>query len=60
MGGRRLAPVGDLAKTLALVRRNKPKSPLPRIAGLPTEAQIKLEDDYNARCVAYAKKNLDL
>ena len=53
-------PGRDLAKTLALVRKNKPKAPLPRIAGLSPEAQIKLEDEYNLKCLAWARKNLAL
>lgn len=53
-------PGRDLAKTLALVRKNKPKAPLPRIAGLSPEAQIKLEDEYNLKCIAWARKNLAL
>ncbi len=53
-------PGRDLAKTLALVKKNKPKKPLPTIAGLSPEAQIKAEDDYNNQCIAWAKQNLDL
>ena len=51
-------PGRDLAKTLALVRTNKPKSPLPRIAGLSPEARIKLEDECNLKCLAWARTNL--
>jgi sugar phosphate isomerase/epimerase len=53
-------PGRDLAKTLALVKKNKPKAPLPKTAGLSTEAQIKLEDDLNAKCIAWAKQNLSM
>jgi len=53
-------PGRDLAKVLALVKQNKPKKPLPRIAGLSPEAQIKLEDDYNLQCIAYARQNLSM
>ena len=53
-------PGRDLAKTLALVRKNKPKSPLPHVSGLSTEQQIKLEDDYNQKCIDWARRNLDL
>ncbi len=53
-------PGRDLAKTLALVRKNKPRSPLPHVSGLSTEAQIKLEDDYNRKCIDWARRNLDL
>jgi sugar phosphate isomerase/epimerase len=53
-------PGRDLAKVLALVRKNKPKKPLPRMTGLSPDAQVKAEDDYNAQCIAYAKQNLDM
>jgi len=53
-------PGRDLAKTLALVRKNKPKAPLTRIAGLSPGAQIKLEDEYNLKCIDWARKNLAL
>jgi len=51
-------PGRDLARVLELVRRNPPKSPLPRISGLSTEEQVKAEDDYNLQCVQYARQNL--
>jgi len=53
-------PGRDLAKVLALVKNNRPKKPLPKVTGLSTEAQIKLEDDYNRQCIAYARQNLGL
>ena len=53
-------PGRDLAKVLALVKKNKPAKPLPRIAGLAPEAQVKAEDDYNNQCIAWAKQNLDM
>jgi len=53
-------PGRDLAKVLALVRKNKPRKPLPRMTGLSPEAQLKAEDDYNAQCIAFAKQNLDM
>lgn len=53
-------PGRDLAKVLAMVRKNRPKSPLPRMTGLSQEAQVKAENDYNARCIAYARQNLDM
>ena len=51
-------PGRDLAKMLNIVRRNHPKSPLPRITGLSPEAQVKAEDDYNQKCIAWARQNL--
>jgi sugar phosphate isomerase/epimerase len=53
-------PGRDLAKVLALVKKNPPKTPLPRTSGLSPEAQIKLEDELNLRCIAYARNNLDM
>jgi 3-oxoisoapionate decarboxylase len=53
-------PGRDLAKTLALVKKNPPKKPLPKMTGLSPEAQVKAEDDYNNQCIAYAKANLNM
>jgi sugar phosphate isomerase/epimerase len=53
-------PGRDLAKVLAMVKRNRPKAPLPRISGLNPEEQVKAEDDYNRRCIEYARRNLNL
>jgi 3-oxoisoapionate decarboxylase len=53
-------PGRDLANVLAMVKKNHPKSPLPRITGLAREAQIRLEDEYNSKCIAYARQNLEL
>ena len=53
-------PGRDLAKVLELVRDHPPKKPLPRISGLTAAQQVKAEDDYNQRCVEYARQNLDL
>jgi len=53
-------PGRDLAAVLALVKKTRPKKPLPRVTGLSTEAAVKLEDDCNAQCIAYARQNLGL
>ena len=53
-------PGRDLAKVLALVKKNRPKKPLPKVTGLSPEAAVKLEDDYNQQCIAYARQNLAL
>jgi sugar phosphate isomerase/epimerase len=53
-------PGRDLAKVLALVKKNRPKTPLPRTTGLSREDQIKLEDECNLKCIAYARQHLDL
>jgi sugar phosphate isomerase/epimerase len=50
----------DLAKVLALVKKNRPKKPLPKVTGLSPEAAVKLEDDYNQQCIAYGRQNLAL
>src|SRR4030042_6087440 len=38
-------PGRDVAKVLAMVKRNRPKSPLPHTTGLTPEAQVKLEEE---------------
>jgi sugar phosphate isomerase/epimerase len=53
-------PGRDLAKVLALVKKNPPKTPLPRTSGLSREQQTALEDEYNLKCVTYARQHLDL
>ena len=53
-------PGRDLAAVLALVKKNRPRKPLPRVTGLSAEAAVKLEDDCNAQCIAYARQNLGL
>jgi len=53
-------PGRDLAKVLALVKKNPSKAPLPRTTGLSREQQIKLEDEYNLKCITYAHQHLDL
>jgi hypothetical protein len=51
-------PGRDLAKVLLLVRKNRPKKPLPRITGLSPEAQLQAEDENNRKCIEYARQNL--
>jgi len=53
-------PGRDLAAVLALVKKNRPRKPLPRVTGLSAEAAVKLEDDCNAQCIAYARQTLGL
>src|SRR5258706_11448273 len=53
-------PGRDLARVLEIVRKNPPKSPLPRMTGLSGEAQVRAEDDYNQQCIDWARKNLDM
>jgi sugar phosphate isomerase/epimerase len=49
-----------LARTLSLVRRHKPRQPLPRIQGLSKEQQLELEEKNVQKCLAYAKEQLKL
>ncbi len=53
-------PGRDLAHMLDLVRKNPPKQPLPKTSGLSVAEQVKLEDDLNNQCIAYAHKELDM
>jgi sugar phosphate isomerase/epimerase len=49
-------PGRDLARVLDIVRKNPPKTPLPKITGLSPADQVKAEDDYNLKCIEYARK----
>lgn len=49
-----------LARSLALVRKNKRSTPLPRVTGLDREAQLRMEMDNVKQCVAYARDQLGL
>ncbi len=53
-------PGRDLARVFDIVRKNKPKSPLPRLTGLSAEAQLKLEDECILKSIDYARRNLNL
>jgi 3-oxoisoapionate decarboxylase len=53
-------PGRDLAKVIAIVKKNRPKSSLPKTTGLSREAQVKLEDEHNLKCIDYARQHLDL
>ncbi|RPI11211.1 MAG: sugar phosphate isomerase/epimerase [Acidobacteriales bacterium] len=50
----------DLARTLAMVRAKRPKTPLQRISQLSPAEQLKAEDENNRRCIEYASGNLQL
>lgn len=50
----------DLARTIAMVKSNPPKQPLPRVAGLNQEARRKYEDENVRSYVAYWKNVLKL
>lgn len=51
-------PGRDLAKVLRIVRNNPPKGPLPHTSGLSPEAQVKLEDDLNQRCIDFCRQQI--
>lgn len=53
-------PGQDLARTLSLVRKSKPKEPLPRIGRLSKDQQLDLEEQNVRKCLAYAKEHLNL
>ena len=53
-------PGRDVAKVMAMVRSNRPRTPLPKIAGLTLAEQVKAEDSYNQKCMAYARQHLNL
>ncbi len=53
-------PGRDLAGVIMMTRRNRPKTPLPRITGLNPEEQVKAEDEYNRKCIEYARQKLEL
>jgi sugar phosphate isomerase/epimerase len=49
-----------LARSLAMVRKNKPAKPLPRLTGLDREAQLRMERENVAQSIAYARDQLGL
>ena len=53
-------PVQDLIAALDRVRSNKPKAPLPSIAGKSPAEQVAYEQANNARSVAYAHGHLKI
>ncbi len=50
----------DLARTLRLVRANKPKAPLIKVSGAPPEALRRMETENVTRSLAYARESLGL
>jgi sugar phosphate isomerase/epimerase len=53
-------PGRDVARIFDIVRKNPPKSPLPRIAGLSQAEQAQLEDENNRKSIEYARTKLGL
>src|SRR5262249_23428766 len=53
-------PGRDVARTFDIVRKNPPKSPLPKTTGLSPADQAKLEDENNRKSIEYARAKLGL
>ncbi len=53
-------PVQDLIAALDRVRANKPKAPLPNIAGKSPAEQVAYEQAHNARSITYAHAHLKI
>ncbi len=53
-------PGRDVAKILAMVKRNPPRASLPRISGMDPEEQVRTEDVNNQKCITYARQFLNL
>ncbi len=50
----------DLARTLALVRKHKPKHPLPRLSDKGTKEQLAIEEENVRKSLRYAREHLQL
>ncbi len=53
-------PGRELAHILELVRKNKPRFPMPHTAGLSLEEQVKQEEQNNRKSLEWARQNLSL
>jgi sugar phosphate isomerase/epimerase len=53
-------PGRHLARALTMVRKNKPPQPLPRVSGLTKDQQLTAEEANVAKCLASARKDLEL
>jgi sugar phosphate isomerase/epimerase len=53
-------PGRDLAHILDLVRKNKPKFPVPHTEGLPLAEQVKVEEANNRKSLEWARQNLNV
>lgn len=49
-----------LARTLRMVRANKPANPLPRMEALDRDARLRLEIDNVKQCLHYAREQMNL
>lgn len=50
----------DLARTLAMVRKQKPKRALPRISGMDAKDQLAIEEENVRKSLGYARDHLGL
>ena len=48
-----------MARTLSMVRANKPTKPLPRTTGLDKDAQLRVEEENVVASLNYAREKLD-
>ncbi len=53
-------PGAQLADTLAMVRKRKSATPLPRPTQLPMEDQLAFEEEQIKKCLTFARENLGL
>jgi sugar phosphate isomerase/epimerase len=53
-------PGRDLARTLVLVRKHRPKRPLPRLSGTESKEQLAIEEENVRKSLAYAREHLGL
>jgi len=53
-------PGQDLARTLVLVRKHRPKRPLPRLSGKESKEQLAIEEENVRKSLAYAREHLGL
>jgi 3-oxoisoapionate decarboxylase len=49
-----------LARTLMLVQKEQSSQPLPRVAGLSHDSQVRLEEENVVSCIRYARETLKL
>jgi hypothetical protein len=53
-------PGAELARTLEFVRRHAAPKPLATVSNLGMSQRLAVEEEYNQRCLAYARESLGL
>jgi len=53
-------PARDLAQTMALIKHNRPRKPLPRTSGKSPDEQLAFEEENIVRSFVYAREKLGL